>query len=150
MASEPAPNESRADAPGRRHHRPTGGRDLPVLAFDGDCGFCQRTIDTLTARARPRMRAVPWQSLPDAVTGPHVERLDHEVLVFRGATVVCGGADAIAAYVRSAPARRHRAAAALLTLPGVRFCARRVYAWVSANRLRMPGSTAACAVPRRG
>ncbi|MFI1282630.1 hypothetical protein ACH4U5_18070 [Streptomyces sp. NPDC020858] len=52
-----------------------------VLAFDGDCGSCQAAVSRITAGARPTVRAVPWQSLPDEVTDPHVERLDREVLL---------------------------------------------------------------------
>ncbi|WP_328781304.1 DUF393 domain-containing protein [Streptomyces canus] len=121
----------------------------PVLAYDGDCGFCQAAVDRIRAVAAPAMEAVPWQFLPEESTAPHVERLDREVLLLRGSLVVAGGADALAGFVGSSPSRTYRTVAAVLGLPGVRTCARAVYRWVSRNRHRMPGSTAACAVPPR-
>ncbi|MEC4019285.1 thiol-disulfide oxidoreductase DCC family protein [Streptomyces sp. H27-D2] len=121
---------------------------LPVLAFDGDCGFCQAAVTAIRTSARPAITAVPWQTLPDAVTRPHLDRLDKEVLLFHGDAIDAGGAAALARYVRSSPSRRYRIAAALLSLPGIRLCARRVYALVSTHRARMPGATAACAAPQ--
>ncbi|WP_405471333.1 thiol-disulfide oxidoreductase DCC family protein [Streptomyces canus] len=121
----------------------------PVLAYDGDCGFCPAAVDRIRAAAAPAMEAVPWQFLPEESTAPHVERLDREVLLLRGSLAVAGGAEALAGFVGSSPSRTYRTAAAVLGLPGVRTCARAVYRWVSRNRHRMPGSTTACAVPPR-
>ncbi|MEU8589125.1 DCC1-like thiol-disulfide oxidoreductase family protein [Streptomyces sp. NPDC048664] len=120
----------------------------PTLAFDGDCGFCQATITRLRRGARPRMRATPWQALPDHITRPHRERLDREVLVLREADAVSSGAQALGAYLSSSPRRRYRAAGLLLRAPGVRQAARLVYRQVAAHRHRMPAGTAACALPR--
>jgi len=105
------------------------GADSPTLAFDGDCGFCQATITWLQHHARPRMRATPWHPLPDHITWPHRERLDREVLVFRGADVNDSGAQALGA-------------------PVIRKVARLVHRLVAAHRHRMPTGTAACALPR--
>lgn len=120
-----------------------------VLAYDGDCGFCQTAVDRIRAIAAPTLEAVPWQFLPAESTEPHIERLDREVLLLRGSTVVAGGADALARFVGSSPSRAYRMVAAVIDLPGIRIYARAVYRWVSRNRRRMPGSTAACAVPPR-
>lgn len=35
-----------------------------ILAFDGDCGFCQAAINQIRERSKPRMRAAAWQTLP--------------------------------------------------------------------------------------
>ncbi|WP_227025920.1 thiol-disulfide oxidoreductase DCC family protein [Streptomyces fodineus] len=122
--------------------------DAPSLAFDGDCGFCQATITRLQRHARPRMRAMPWQALPDHITRPHRERLDREVLVFRGAHVADSGAQALGAYLASSPRFRYRATGLLLRAPVVRQAARLVYRQVATHRHRMPAGTAACALPR--
>ncbi|PJE97056.1 DUF393 domain-containing protein [Streptomyces carminius] len=128
-----------------------GTRELPstVLAFDGDCGFCQKSVALLVARAAPTVPAAPWQSLPERITRPHLARLEREVLLLDGGRAAAGGAGAVAAYLRSSPKRRYRAAGRFLALPGIRGCARLGYRWVAANRYRMPGSTPACAVPPR-
>ncbi|MGW3953039.1 thiol-disulfide oxidoreductase DCC family protein [Streptomyces sp. NPDC004752] len=121
----------------------------PVLAYDGDCGFCQTAIDRIRALAAPALEAVPWQFLPTESTSPYFERLDREVLLLRDGSVLAGGADALARYVTTSPSPAYRALAALVRLPGIRACARMMYRWVSRNRHRLPGGTPACAVPPR-
>ncbi|MFJ5268265.1 thiol-disulfide oxidoreductase DCC family protein [Streptomyces sp. NPDC088358] len=124
------------------------GPEAPTLAFDGDCGFCQATVSRLQRRARPRMRATPWHSLPDHITRPHRERLDREVLVLRGARVADSGAQALGSYLASSPRFRYRATGLLLRAPVIRQAARLVYRQVATHRHRMPGGTATCALPR--
>ncbi|GHG50181.1 thiol-disulfide oxidoreductase DCC family protein [Streptomyces griseocarneus] len=121
----------------------------PVLAFDGDCGFCQTAIDRISASARPAMKAVPWQSLPEETLRQYQDRLDREVLLFLDGQVLASGAEALAAFVGNSPARRYRLAGAVVRLPILRIGARVIYRWVARNRYRMPSGTAACAVPRR-
>ncbi|QJT01401.1 DUF393 domain-containing protein [Streptomyces asoensis] len=130
---------------------PHGPRSVPpVLAYDGDCGFCQASVDRIRDLAAPALEAVPWQFLPAESTAPHLERLDREVLLLRGGTVLAGGADALARWLATSPSAAYRTLSAVLRLPGVRVCARVVYRWVSRNRHRLPGATPACAVPPRG
>ncbi|MER5433398.1 DCC1-like thiol-disulfide oxidoreductase family protein [Streptomyces sp. NPDC002588] len=123
------------------------GSAPPVLAYDGDCGFCQSSVDRVRALAAPAIAAVPWQFLPAEDTAPHRERLDREVLLLRGGTVLAGGSDALARYVATSSSPVYRALGAALRLPGIRSGARAVYRRVSRNRHRLPGGTPACAVP---
>ncbi|WP_035840387.1 thiol-disulfide oxidoreductase DCC family protein [Kitasatospora azatica] len=118
----------------------------PVLAYDGDCGFCQAAIDRIGRLAGPRMSALPWQALPEQLTTPHLARLDREVLIFQDGMVRAGGAEALARYTGSSPARRYRLVAAAVSFPGVRFCARRVYSLVARNRHRLRIGPAICSV----
>ncbi|MEU8727300.1 DUF393 domain-containing protein [Streptomyces antimycoticus] len=129
---------------------PSTPQSPAVLAYDGDCGFCQTSVDRIRALTAPTMEAVPWQFLPAEATALHLERLDREVLLLRGGTVLAGGSDALARYVGTSPSRAYRTLAAVIRLPGIRACARVVYRWVSRNRHRLPGGTPACAVPPRG
>ncbi|MFK0018667.1 DUF393 domain-containing protein [Streptomyces sp. NPDC090798] len=119
----------------------------PVLAHDGDRGFCQASVDRIRAVAAPTLEAVPWQFLPAESTAPRLERLDREVPILRGDAIVAGGADASVRFVGSSPSDTYRAAATVVDLPGVRTCTRVVYRPVPRNRRPMPGSTAACAAP---
>ncbi|MCC3768926.1 thiol-disulfide oxidoreductase DCC family protein [Streptomyces sp. UNOC14_S4] len=119
----------------------------PVLAFDGDCGFCQAVINRISTRSHPGLIAVPWQSLPEEVTQPHLDRLDREVLLLRDGGVTAGGADALSAYLGSSSSRWHRTAGRTAQLPLLRLCARGIYRWVARNRHRMPAGTPSCAVP---
>ncbi|MFD7124538.1 MULTISPECIES: DUF393 domain-containing protein [Streptomyces] len=87
----------------------TGDADgRTVLAFDGDCGFCQATVRQIQLRASPRTSAVAWQTLPPELTEPHLERLDREVLLFDGDQVRAGGVAALADLLGSSPARTYR------------------------------------------
>ncbi|MFC8707174.1 thiol-disulfide oxidoreductase DCC family protein [Streptomyces anulatus] len=119
-----------------------------VLAFDGDCGFCQAAVRQIQLRANPRTAAVAWQMLPPKLTEPHLERLDREVLLFDGDRVSAGGVAALAGLLASSPARVYRGVGRFLRLPLIRPAANLIYRWVARNRQRMPGGTAACAVPR--
>ncbi|MFJ6699859.1 thiol-disulfide oxidoreductase DCC family protein [Streptomyces sp. NPDC091272] len=123
-------------------------RPYVVLAFDGDCGFCQAAVQEIRDRANPRISAVTWRSLPEHLTQPHLLRLDREVLLFVGGNPRWGGADALARLLGSSPTRRYRAVGFCLRIPGVRLIARLAYRWVATNRHRMPAGTAACALPR--
>ncbi|MFQ6198176.1 thiol-disulfide oxidoreductase DCC family protein [Streptomyces sp. NPDC000405] len=127
---------------------PTSACSTPVLAFDGDCGFCQTAIDQVRASARPAMRAVPWQSLPQETIRRHQGRLDREVLLLLDGQVLVGGAEALAVFVGQSPARRYRLAGRAVRLPVIRAGARIIYRWVARNRHRMPSGTAACVVPK--
>ncbi|MET9662422.1 DUF393 domain-containing protein [Streptomyces sp. NPDC006510] len=119
-----------------------------VLAFDGDCGFCQAAVRQMQLRARPRTKAVAWQTLPPELTQAHLRRLDREVLLFDGGQARYGGAPALAEFLSSSPARRYRLAGHCLRLPPINLAAHVIYRTVARNRHRMPGGTAACALPR--
>ncbi|MBT2896939.1 MULTISPECIES: thiol-disulfide oxidoreductase DCC family protein [unclassified Streptomyces] len=119
-----------------------------VLAFDGDCGFCQAAVRQIQLRANPSTAAVAWQTLPPELTEPHLERLDREVLLFDGDRVRAGGAAALAGLLESSPSRAYRGVGRFLRLPLIRPAANLVYRGVARNRQRMPGGTAACALPR--
>ncbi|WP_328321147.1 thiol-disulfide oxidoreductase DCC family protein [Streptomyces sp. NBC_00388] len=119
-----------------------------VLAYDGDCGFCQAAVRQIQLRARPRTRAVTWQTLPPELTRPHLKRLDREVLLFDGGRVSCGGSPAIAGFLGSSPARLYRVVGRCLRLPPISLAAHVIYRTVARNRHRMPGGSAACALPR--
>jgi predicted DCC family thiol-disulfide oxidoreductase YuxK len=119
--------------------------NLPVLVYDGDCGFCTRSARWVERRLPPSSGASvqPWQ------------RLDLRTLGLTPPDVTA------AAWWVDAEGRRHRghraAAAALRTIggawsvlglllvvPPVSWLAAGVYAVVARNRHRMPGSTDAC------
>ncbi|WP_424863386.1 thiol-disulfide oxidoreductase DCC family protein [Streptomyces sp. MMS24-I29] len=120
----------------------------PLLAFDGDCAFCQAVIQQIRVRVRPQMLAAPWQSLPEPLIRPHLQRLDREVLLLDGETALYGGAAALARFLGSSQTRRYRGMAFCLRLPVVSLLAGQIYRWVAVNRHRMPAGTAACALPR--
>ncbi|MEU6169594.1 thiol-disulfide oxidoreductase DCC family protein [Streptomyces tanashiensis] len=123
-------------------------RTRPVLVFDGDCGFCTTSVRFAERHVRPRCETTPWQFADLDALGITAARAAHEVLWVTPGGVVYGGAQAVAKALLSAGGG-WSLAGALLTLPPVRWVAHGVYRLVAVNRHRMPGGTAACAVPSR-
>ncbi|MGY1857667.1 thiol-disulfide oxidoreductase DCC family protein [Modestobacter sp. SYSU DS0290] len=118
----------------------------PVLLFDGDCGFCQRVAGWAPRVLPADARVVSWQSADLTALGTTAERAAREVLWVRRSGRVDGGAQAVAHALLVArwplPLLGF-----LLVLPPVRWVAAGVYQLVAANRMRLPGGTAACALP---
>ncbi|MEU8780138.1 DUF393 domain-containing protein [Streptomyces sp. NPDC048637] len=121
-------------------------RRQPVLVYDGDCAFCTSSVQFAERRLRPRCAATPWQFTDLAKLGVSRQRAEHEVLWVTPTGSVHGGAQAVAKLLLSAH-RGWPVVGALLTLPPVRWAAHGVYRLIAHNRHRMPGGTAACALP---
>ncbi|MEV5944582.1 DUF393 domain-containing protein [Streptomyces sp. NPDC051994] len=123
-------------------------RSQPVLVFDGDCGFCSTSVRFAERRLHPRCETIPWQFADLEALGITLTRAEHEVLWVTPRGVVYGGAQAVAKALLSAGGG-WALAGALLMLPPMRWAAHGVYRLVANNRHRMPGGTAACALPNR-
>ncbi|GHE46113.1 thiol-disulfide oxidoreductase DCC family protein [Streptomyces capitiformicae] len=121
---------------------------LPVLLYDGDCGFCTRTITTLLAAPRRPVHMQTWQETDLGQLGIDELRATREMLWVNSDGRVTGGAVAFADLFRHLGGP-WRVSEALLRTPPTRWLAAGVYRVVADNRHRMPGGTAACAVPRR-
>lgn len=121
-------------------------RRQPVLVYDGDCAFCTSSVRFAERRLRPHCAATPWQFTDLAKLGISLRRAEHEVLWVTPTGSVHGGAQAVAKLLLSAD-RGWPVVGALLTLPPVRWVAHGVYRLIAHNRHRMPGGTAACALP---
>jgi predicted DCC family thiol-disulfide oxidoreductase YuxK len=139
----PAEDVSRPGAPvGDPVSKPAS---LPILVFDGDCGFCTTSARFLVRRVvRGRPTAVaPWQQLDLAGLGLTPDQCRSAVQwVDKDAQVVSGHV-AIAAALRTG----HpvwRPVGALLVAPGFSWLAGRLYSWVAAHRYVLPGGTPAC------
>ncbi|MCQ0025554.1 DUF393 domain-containing protein [Streptomyces somaliensis DSM 40738] len=123
-------------------------RIRPVLVYDGDCGFCSTSVRFAERYVRPRCTVTPWQFADLEELGVTRRRAEHEALWVTPAGTVYGGSRAVARLLLSAPGG-WPVLGAVLTLPLVRWAAHGVYRLVAANRHRMPGGTAACALPAR-
>ncbi|MFF9119219.1 thiol-disulfide oxidoreductase DCC family protein [Streptomyces massasporeus] len=121
-------------------------RTRPVLIFDGDCGFCTTSVGIARRLVRPRCDVVAWQHADLVSLGVTEEQARHEALWVTPTGRVYGGAQAVAKVLLSAGGV-WSVAGAVLTLPPVRWVAHGVYRLVADNRGRLPGGTAACAVP---
>jgi predicted DCC family thiol-disulfide oxidoreductase YuxK len=121
----------------------------PILLFDGDCGFCSRTIAIARRAVQPRIEFVPWQSADLAALGVTADRADREVLWISPVSgTVHGGARALAAMMMCGRKRWWWVGLVLRT-PPVNWIAHGVYQVVAKNRHRLPGGTTACALPTR-
>jgi predicted DCC family thiol-disulfide oxidoreductase YuxK len=124
---------------------------LPIVLFDGDCGFCTTSARWAERRVRPDAEFTPWQfvdleALDDGRGLLTAERLGREVVLLTPSGAVYGGARAVARTL-ACGGGPWAVAGAVLRLPGVRSLAAVVYRTVASNRGRMPGGTAACALP---
>lgn len=122
------------------------GDHRPIVIFDGDCGFCTKSVTVIFRHVRPRAEAVRYQQLDLARFEVTEARARHEVLWARpGGPVECGGVQAFAKLLRTGR-RPWPLAGRLLALIPIRWIAHGVYRLVANNRHRLPGGTEACAI----
>ncbi len=118
----------------------------PTFVYDGDCAFCSTCARFIERRMRTSAEIVPWQrtdlgalGLTEAEAEAAVQWVDEDG--------VAAGPAGIARLLRDAGSYWRPLGAVLGTGP-VLAVAWPVYHWVSRNRHRLPGGTAACALPQ--
>jgi predicted DCC family thiol-disulfide oxidoreductase YuxK len=121
-----------------------------TFVYDGDCAFCT-TCARFARRWVPTPAViVPWQFADLARLGLTRAQCEAAVQwVVPGPRGALAGPDAIAALLASSR-RAWRLVGWLLQRRPVRLLGWQVYRWVARNRHRLPGGTAACALPRGG
>lgn len=140
-----------------RQDAPTRVPGDALLVYDGDCGFCTRSVQAIERWVRPASVSFqPWQGLDLAALELTEDQVNTAVqwCVPAGEGPAGGrllarasGAAALGQVLRrgSAP---WQVLGTLLALPPVSWLAAGVYRLIARNRHRMPGGTAACALPR--
>jgi predicted DCC family thiol-disulfide oxidoreductase YuxK len=118
---------------------------MPVLLYDGDCGFCTTSVRFIERRIPTRAELRPYQFTDLDALGATPKRASAEVLWVDG-TRISGGAQAVARLLIDAGGA-WRVLGALLRIPPFRWLAAGVYHVVTVNRYRLPGGTPACALP---
>ena len=113
---------------------------------DGDCGFCMRTA-ALVPRLGVDIDASTIQEADLVALGVDPARAVLEMPYVRPDGVVDYGHRAFASILRTGPLP-WRVVGRLIESRPVDPVARRAYAWVAANRHRLPGGTAACELQR--
>jgi predicted DCC family thiol-disulfide oxidoreductase YuxK len=131
-----------------RHTGPVGtAADQPVFLYDGDCAFCTSCADFIERHIPTRARVVPWQfSDLDALGVPQADA-EAAVQWVEGGRPAEAGPVAIARLLTDAGGL-WRPLGRVLDLAPVRAVAWPVYRWISRNRHRLPGGTAACSLPQ--
>ena len=123
--------------------------DNATFVFDGDCTFCTACAGFIERHIpAPGARVVAWQFADLDRLGLTAAECDEAVQWVGTDGGRAAGPDAVARLLGKSRLG-WRALGALLRLAPVRAVAWPVYRWVARNRHRLPGGTAACAVPRR-
>ncbi|MGC9667909.1 thiol-disulfide oxidoreductase DCC family protein [Planosporangium sp. 12N6] len=123
-----------------------------TFVYDGDCAFCSTCARFIERRIHTPAFVAAWQRLDLAALGLSDERCADAVQWVGADGEVAAGPSAIARLLRQAGGVSGRlvwrpAGAVLGTRPALAV-AWPVYRWVARNRHRLPGGTAACALPR--
>jgi predicted DCC family thiol-disulfide oxidoreductase YuxK len=122
--------------------------ERPTFLFDGDCAFCSSCARFIDRHIRPSVHVLAWQFADLGGLGLTADECETAVQFVAPGRPATAGPAAIADLLRSSGGL-WRPAGRLLGLRPVTALAWPVYNWVARNRHRMPGGTAACAVPRR-
>ncbi|MGB8649136.1 MAG: DCC1-like thiol-disulfide oxidoreductase family protein [Mycobacteriales bacterium] len=117
-----------------------------TLVYDGDCAFCTSSVRWVTRLHLGADVVIPWQQADLASLGLTRQQCEDALQLVRDGRV-SSGHEAVAQLLLGS-ALPWRPLGALLLLPPLSWLAARVYAWVAAHRSRLPGGTAACALPQ--
>lgn len=121
----------------------------PVFLYDADCGVCDQGVARIRDVVRPDVDLVPYRDADlDSLGVTERECEQAPILVRPNGTHVAGPA-AMAGVLRTG-GRRHRAAAAVMSAPGVRHALQAVFPHAYRQRHRLPGGGQNCQVPDRG
>ena len=115
--------------------------DVPLLVFDGNCGFCRRSVRVMTERIRRHPTAVPWQSLDLGAYGLTEEQCSTAVQYVDKKSRTHSGADAVAHLLIDA-GLPWSVPGHLMRTPGIIHLCRAAYKWVANNRSRFRGDPA--------
>ena len=118
-----------------------------LLIFDGDCAFCSTWVERLRSILPVFPEAVPWQWTDLDRYALSRDDVDRYAWVVTPSHQYAGHL-AFSALMRMQPNPLWRFAGHLLATPPFSWIAALGYAFVAANRHRLPGGTPACAMPR--
>jgi predicted DCC family thiol-disulfide oxidoreductase YuxK len=125
----------------------------PTFVYDGDCAFCSSCARFIDRRIHTPALVEAWQRLDLAALGLTAGDCADAVRWVGEDGAVAAGPVAIARLLQRAegPSGRlvWRPAGAVLGTRPMLALAWPAYRWVARNRHRLPGGTAACALPRR-
>ncbi len=112
-------------------------RDLGVLVFDGQCGFCRRCVEVMLKHLRLHPRVVAWQEADLTQLGLSVKQCQEAV---QWVSAIGGKSrqnfsaeDAVAKVLRNAGGL-WSGIGVLMMLPGVHWLSGVIYRWVARSR----------------
>lgn len=119
--------------------------DRPVLVYDGDCGFCTRSVGWYERWVGRRATIAAYQLVDLDDLGLTAAACNEAVQWVAADGSTASGAAAVARAFEHG-GRGWWLVGRAMRLPGVRVLAETVYRWVARHRHRLPGGTAACAI----
>ncbi|WP_449062645.1 thiol-disulfide oxidoreductase DCC family protein [Planomonospora algeriensis] len=120
-----------------------------LLVYDGDCGFCLKSLAWLRRRVGTWPEAVPWQEADLVRLGLTERECRRAIQWIDGGDHPHQGVLAFAALLKYQGGGWARTAGSVLASVPVRWIAQGVYRVVARNRHRLPGATAACSIADR-
>jgi len=118
-----------------------------LFLYDGDCGFCTRSVAWLSERTDGSVDFRAWQRTDLTTLGITPAELEQQAVLVTVDGRRADGHLAIGECLRRSPARDTRLLGRLVLEQPSREVARWVYRWVARNRHRLGGTTT-CAVAR--
>lgn len=117
------------------------------LIYDGDCGFCSKSVNFGKVRFKKPVEVVPWQQIDDlSLYGLSIEDVTSRVYFIDNKGKPFGGAKGVFKSMKQMNKAWVLLGSLLLT-PGVSVVANPVYRVIARNRHKLPGSTDACKIP---
>lgn len=123
--------------------------EVPVLVYDGDCGFCTASVRVAQRWIRKMPAVAPYQTLAASGDltrlGLTTDRCSQAVQYVARDRAVYSAHDAVAALLLGAGVGWW-VLGALLRAPGIHALAGVAYRWVARNRHRLPGASDRCSL----
>lgn len=121
--------------------------DKDLFLYDGDCGFCARSVAWLSGRTDGSVTFTPWQRADIDALGVSAADLEKQAVLVTTDGRRFDGHLAFGESLRRSPQRDTNLLGRLILEQPTREVSRWVYGWVAKNRHRL-GGPAACSVPQ--
>jgi predicted DCC family thiol-disulfide oxidoreductase YuxK len=120
-----------------------------VLIYDGDCQFCQLSLEFGIRHMKTFPSYVAFQKIDPALFGLTIEQVRAQIWLVRSADNVnssIGGHLAAAAILQMQGNLFYRLAGLLMKTPPISWVAKLAYGWIARNRHRLPGGSRTCKI----
>jgi len=120
-----------------------------VLIYDGDCQFCQLSLEFGIRHMKTFPSYVAFQKIDPALFGLTVEQVRSQIWLVRSEHNVnssIGGHLAAAALLQMQGNLFYRLAGLLMKTPPISWLAKLAYGWIAQNRHRLPGGSRTCKI----